>query len=121
MISIYLLKAFSVWNLPDEKKCVMYSFTSLYIFTGNYGCVINIRKIFSFLPVINCSLTTELLLIISAIISSNTINTFRFIPGFCSSLFSYLFYIFYITQIFDESLRILQIILSKILMFFRRY
>ena len=51
-------------------------------FTLKYECVIKTIEIFNFLPLINNSVTIEfsfLLLIISAIISSKTINTFPFL------------------------------------------
>ena len=40
---------------------------------------------FSFWRIINSSVTTGL--IISAVMSSKTINTLRFSPGFCPSIF----------------------------------
>ena len=57
------------------KKWVVFSLTSCA--TLKYDCVIKIREIFNFLPLINNSITTGfnlLLRIISAMISSKTIN-----------------------------------------------
>ena len=57
------------------KKCVLLFLASLG--TLNYDCVIKIREIINFLPLMSNSVTTELnflLLTIFAIISSKTIN-----------------------------------------------
>ena len=57
------------------KKCVLSFLTSLG--TLKYDCVTKIKEIFNFLPLMNNSLIIEfnyLLLVISAIISSKTIN-----------------------------------------------
>ena len=59
------------------KKWVVFSLTSFGTF--KYDCVIKTREMFNFLPLINKSVTFEfsfLLLIISAIIPSKTINIF---------------------------------------------
>ena len=59
------------------KKCVVLSLLSFG--TGKYDCVIKTKEIFSFLPLINNSMTTGwslLLLITSAILPSSTIVTF---------------------------------------------
>ena len=64
------------------KKCVLLFLTSLG--TLRYDCVIKIREIFNFLPLMNNYVTTEfnfLLLIISAIISSKTINILFSLSG----------------------------------------
>ena len=64
------------------KKCVKFNLTSFG--TLNYDCVIKTLEILSFLLLINNSVTigfSFLLLIISAIISSKTINTLRYFPG----------------------------------------
>ena len=69
-----------IWNF--HKKCVALSLTSLD--TLKYDCVIKTIEMFNFLPLINNSVIIEvsfLLLIISAIISSKTINTFFFYLG----------------------------------------
>ena len=61
------------------KKCVEFNRTSFD--TLKYDCVIKTIEILSFLPLINNSVTIGfnlLLLIISAIISSEIINTLRF-------------------------------------------
>ena len=55
-----------------------------------YDCAIKTSEIFSFRPLMNRSVTTELcflLLIISAIISLKTINTLSFFPRFHSLIF----------------------------------
>ena len=73
------------WILQDEKVCSVFSITSFG--TKKYDYVMNIKEIFNFL--ISSSMTTGwsfLLLIISAIISSNTINTFRSFPELYSSV-----------------------------------
>ena len=77
MIHRNLLKFSFVWNFWD-KKLVVFSLTSFG--TLEYDCVMKTREIFNFLPLINNSVTVEfnfLLLIISAIISSKTINILR--------------------------------------------
>ena len=61
------------------KISVVFSLTSSG--TLKYNCVIDTTKIFNFLPLINNSVTTGfsyLLLIMSAIMSSKTINVLRF-------------------------------------------
>ena len=71
MIYYNLLKFSFIWNFHNKKVC---SIECL-----KYDCVIKAIEILSFLPLINNSVTTGLsflLLIISAIISSKTINTF---------------------------------------------
>ena len=70
------------------KECVVFSLTSFG--TLKYDCVIKTREMFSFLPLINNSVTIELsflLLSISAIILSKTINILRFLFGLYSSMF----------------------------------
>ena len=67
------------------KECVQFSLTSLD--TLKYDCVIKIRETLIFLPLIYSSVTTELcflLLIISAIASSKTINALRFFVLDCT-------------------------------------
>ena len=62
------------------KQCVEFHLTSFGTF--KYDCVIKTIEILSFLPLINNSVTIGfnlLLLIISAMISSKTINTLRFL------------------------------------------
>ena len=64
------------------KKCVEFNLTSFG--TLKYDCVIKTIEISSFLPLINNYVAigfSLLLLIISAIISSKTINTLRFFIG----------------------------------------
>ena len=64
------------------KKCVEFNLTSFG--TLKYDWVIKAIEILSFLPLTNNSVTTEfnfLLLIISAVISSKSINTLRFFLG----------------------------------------
>ena len=64
------------------KKCVEFNLTSFG--TLKYDCVIKTIEILTFQPLINNSVTTGfnlLLLIISAIISSKTINILRFFIG----------------------------------------
>ena len=70
------------------KKWVEFSLTSFG--TLKYDCVIKTREMFNFLPLINNSVTTEfsfLLLIISAIRSSKTINILRSLSALYSSIF----------------------------------
>ena len=70
------------------KKWVEFSLTSFG--TLNYDCVIKTIEIFSFLPLRNKSVTIEfsfLLLIISAIISSKTINILRSLSILYSLIF----------------------------------
>ena len=64
------------------KKCIEFNLTSFG--TLKYDWVIKTIEILSFLSLINNSVTIGfnfLLLIISAITSSKTINTLRFLPG----------------------------------------
>ena len=71
------------------KECVQFSLTSSG--TLNYDCVIKRSEMLSFRPLINISFSTGLslsLLIISAIISSKTINSSRIFLGY-SSIFLY--------------------------------
>ena len=68
--------------------CAEFSLTSFG--TLKYDSVINTIETFNFLLLINNSVTTGLrflLLIISAIISSKTVNTLRFFPRLYSSFF----------------------------------
>ena len=70
------------------KKRVEFSLTSFG--TSKYDCLINTIEIFNFLPLISNSVTTGfsfLLLIISAIMSSKTINILRFLTRLHSSIF----------------------------------
>lgn len=75
MIMSNLLELLSIWKLLDE-NCILLRQTSFC--TKKYDCMMNTEKIFSFMPVVNSSVTTGwsfLLPVISVIISSNTINT----------------------------------------------
>ena len=75
------LQNFSVTGNFHNKKCIVLSLTSFG--TLRYDRVIRSIEIFNFLTLINNSGTTGfsfLLFIRSAIISSKTINTFRFLP-----------------------------------------
>ena len=70
------------------KKWVEFGLTSFG--TLKFDCVIKTIEMFNFLLLINNSVTTGfifLLLIISTIISSKTINILRFLPILCSSIF----------------------------------
>ena len=70
------------------KKWVEFSLTSFG--TLKYDCVMKTIEYFNFLPLINKSVTTGfnfLLIMISAIKSSKTINTLRFLPILCYSIF----------------------------------
>ena len=61
------------------KECVVFSLTSFG--TLKYDCVIKAIEMLNFLPLINNSATigvNVLILIISAIISSKTVNTLSF-------------------------------------------
>ena len=94
MINIWWLNAICwsscLFGIFMIKKCVQFSLTSSGTVTEN--CVIKTLQIFSFLPLINRSVSiwlSSLLLIISAIISSKAINTLHFLSGFHSSMFLY--------------------------------
>ena len=81
-------------NLYDEEVCGVYNLTPFGI--GKYDCVMNTKAIFSFCSLINKSVTTRwsfLLLVTSAIASSNTINAFLFFPAVYSLLLMYTFFI----------------------------
>ena len=70
------------------KKCVQFSLTSFV--TLKYDCVIKAIEMFYFLALINNSVTiifSFLVLIISAVISSKTINILRFLPRLYSLIF----------------------------------
>ena len=70
------------------KKWVEFSLTSFG--TLKYDCVIKTNEMFNFLSLINNSVTIRLifvLLIISAIMSSKTINILHFLPILYSSIF----------------------------------
>ena len=84
MIYCNLLKLTFIWNFHN-KKSVVSSLTSFG--TLKYDGVIKRIRILIFLLLKNSSVTTGwsfLLLIISAIISSKTINTLHFFPGLYS-------------------------------------
>ena len=69
-------------------KYVVFSLT--YFGTLKYDCVIKTIEMLSFLPLISNSVTNGLsilLLIISELISSKTIDTSRFLPRLYSSIF----------------------------------
>ena len=71
------------------KKWVEFSLLSFGTLT--FHCVIKAIEMFNFVPLRNNSVTTGfsfLLLIISSIISSKTINILRFLPILYSSVFS---------------------------------
>ena len=68
------------------KKCVEFSLTSFG--TLKNTCVINTIEIFAFLALVDNSVTTFLLLIISAIISSKTMKDLRFLTILYYSIFS---------------------------------
>ena len=77
LFGIFIIKTWVEFNLT--------SFGTL-----KYDYVIKTREIFNFLPLINNSVTMEssfLLLIISAIISSKTINILRSLSALYSSIF----------------------------------
>ena len=82
MIWCNWLKFPFIWNFHD-KKCAEFSLTSFG--TLKYDFVIKTIEMINFLPLINNSVTTGLsvlLLNISAIISSKTINLFRLCIAF---------------------------------------
>ena len=77
-----------LFGISPIKKCVQFSLTSLH--TLKYDCVMKTIEIFDFIPLINNLVTTGfnlLLLIISAIILSKTINILCFLPILYSSIF----------------------------------
>ena len=79
MIYCNLLKFSFIWILTIKFSCVVFSLTSFGIL--KYDCVIRIIEMLNFLPLINNSVTAGfsfMLLIISEILSSKTINTLRF-------------------------------------------
>ena len=87
MIYCNLLKLSLIRNFYN-KKCVVLSLASFG--TLKYDCVIKTIEMLIFLPPVNSLVTTELsflLLIISAIISSKTINTLFLFLGLYSSIF----------------------------------
>ena len=117
MNDYYNLFKFSfIWNFHN-KKCVVFILTSFG--TLKYDCVIKAREMCSFLPLINNSGTTELsfsLLIISAIISSKTINILRFLFGLSSSIFLQIWFLLFDYSIKTlESLKCLKSVLSRLL------
>ena len=70
-----------LFEILMSKKWVEFSLA--YFGTLKYDCATNTRGIFNFLPLINNTVTIEvsfLLLIISEILSSKTINILRFLP-----------------------------------------
>ena len=82
MFKSNLLKLSFVWNLIIN-QCVEFCLTSFS--TVRYDCVIKAKEMVNFLPLINSSVTPGLeflLLIISAIISSNTTDIFCTLHGF---------------------------------------
>ena len=82
---IEVLFLFAIFMIKKKSRIYSTSFGNL-----KYDCVIKTIEIFNFLPLINNSVTTGLsflLLIISAIISSKTINTLHLFPRFYSSIF----------------------------------
>ena len=84
-----LLKFFFVWNIHDKAMSRIYS--NIFGTVQLRLCDKNKRIAQFVLPLINTSVTVGLgflLLIISAIISSNTINYFRFLFGFYLSILS---------------------------------
>ena len=78
----------SLFGLAIIKICVVLSLDSFS--TLRYDCVIKTKEVLDFLPLVNSSVTilcSFVLLIISAIISSKTINTLRLSPGLYSSIY----------------------------------
>ena len=78
----------SLFGLAIIKICVVLSLDSFS--TLRYDCVIKTKEILDFLPLVNSSVTilcSFVLLIISATISSKTINTLSLSPGLYSSIF----------------------------------
>ena len=89
MIKFNLLK-FRLFGMFIIKKCVEFSLISFRIAKKDF--TVKTREMFSFLPLMNYLVTTGLLLSflllsISAIISSKTINVLCVLPGFYSSIF----------------------------------
>ena len=80
-----LLKLSFIRNFHNKQIVELSPFGSL-----KDDCVIKTSEMFSFLPLMNSSVTTELcflLLIISAIIALKTINTLSLFPRFHSLIF----------------------------------
>ena len=74
--------SYCLFKIFMMKKCLLFSLISFD--PWNYDWVMKTKKIFNFLSLINSSVTTEwrfLLLIVLAIISSNTINVVASIVG----------------------------------------
>ena len=69
-----------MWNFCNKKVC---SIESNSVGTLKCDCVIKTIEMFNFIPQINNSVIIEFnfLLIIAAIISSKTMNTFLFLSG----------------------------------------
>ena len=87
MISCNLIKLSFVWSFHKE-RCVEFSLTCSG--TLKYSYRTKTVGIFNFVSLINNSVTTGFIffiLIISAIISSKTTNTLRFLPRLYSSNF----------------------------------
>ena len=85
MINGSLLKLLFVWNFHNSVE-----FSLIFISTAKQGCVIKTREMLNFFPLINNLVTTGLsvlLLSISAIILSNTVNILRFLFRLYSSIF----------------------------------
>ena len=87
MIHCSLLKLPFIWNFHNKIFCRVDSNTFRYL---KYDCVIKASELFSFLPLINSSVTiglSFLLTIISAIMSSKAINTLCSFLGLYSLIF----------------------------------
>ena len=81
-------KSSLLFGIFMTKKCVEFSLTSFG--TLKYDCVMKTIEMFNFLPLKTNSVTTGinfLSLIISAIMSSKTINSLPFLPRLYSSIF----------------------------------
>ena len=87
MVQHNLLNFSFIRNFHDKKiiEVRLATFTTL-----KQGCVVETKDMFNFMPLINSSVTTEfsfLLLIISSIIKSKTINILCFLPVLYLSIF----------------------------------
>ena len=89
MIKCDLLKLTVIRNFYDE-ICV--EFSVIIFDTAKWNCETKTREMFSFLPLINNSVTIELSFLVLSILTttlSNTINVIRFLFGLYFPIFLY--------------------------------
>ena len=89
MIYCNSLKLSFIWMFHDKKSADCVEFSLAFFGTLTYGYVIKASEMYNFLLLINSSVTigfSFLLLLISTITSSKTINTLHFFPRLHSSI-----------------------------------